>query len=187
MGAALHVTLLISALLLAEAPTAFAEETTPEAERLARAALDLCMRADTLADGERRGMLRRGLGLAERAVANDEALSRAHFAVFCTLGKLVDLDCIGWRTLTSVRRVRQAAERAVALDPNDVEALVGKGALLTRLPRLLGGDEAEGRRCLTRALEMDPWHATARTYLSRLGTVPVVPAPATLSAVEVAE
>jgi hypothetical protein len=113
-------------------------------------------------------MLRRGLALAERAAARDEGCARAHFAMFCTLGKLVDEEGIGWRTLGSVRRVRAAAERAVVLDPDDVDALVGKGALLLRLPRWLGGDREEAARCLERALAIDPWHAVGRGYLQVL-------------------
>lgn len=184
MGAALHIGVWMSVLLWSVVPGAAADETTPEGERLAHAAVDLCLRADGLGEPARRAMLQRGLVLAERAVAADDAYARAHFAVFCTLGKLVEADGISWRTLGAVRRVRLAAERAVALDPNDVDALVGKGVLLLRLPRLLGGDETEARRCLDRALALDPWHATARAHaLSPARTA----AAASLSAMQPAE
>jgi hypothetical protein len=175
----------MSVLLWSVVPSLAADETTPEGERLAHAAVDLCLRADALDEPARRAMLARGLALAERAVAADARRARAHFAVFCTLGKLVEADGIGWRTLGAVRRVRLAAEQAVALDPLDVDALVGKGVLLLRLPRLLGGDADEARRCLERALMLDPWHATARTYLDTPAAATA--AAASLSAMQPAE
>jgi hypothetical protein len=153
-----------------------------EAERLAAAAVTLCDRADRLAAESRADTLRRGLVLAERAIERDEAVARGHFAVFCTLGKLADGQGIGWRTLASVRRVRDAIERAVALAPDDVDALVGKGALLLRLPRLLGGDRVEAERCLRRAVQIDPWHPAARSYLAQVATPDSPAAPTALSA-----
>jgi hypothetical protein len=46
--------------------------------------------------------------------------------------------------------------------------LVGRGALLLRLPRFLGGDHQEAESCLERALRLDPWHTVARAYLDGL-------------------
>jgi tetratricopeptide (TPR) repeat protein len=136
--------------------------------RLAAASIELCKQAQPLPADEGRALLRRGLALAERAVARNEQDARAQFAVFCNLGKLIELDGIGWGTIGDVRRVRQAAERAVTLAPDDVDALVGRGALLLRLPRFLGGDHEEAERCLERALRLDPWHSVARAYLDGL-------------------
>jgi hypothetical protein len=179
------MSLLISAVLALSPEVARAADA--EADRLAEAAVALCSRADRLTEDDRPAMLRRGLRLAERALARDDGVARAHFAVFCTLGKLVDAQGLGWRTLGSVRRVRTAIERAVALAPDDVDALVGKGALLLRLPRVLGGDAREAEACLIRALQIDPWHATARGYLARLNGGRVLPPPTALSLVSPAE
>jgi tetratricopeptide (TPR) repeat protein len=166
MGAAVRMSLLMSAVLMAgTGPVGAADR---EAERLAEAAIVLCNRADRLTADARPRVLRRGLGLAERAIKRDGTVGRAHFAVFCTLGKLVDLEGVGWRTVGSVRQVRRAIERALALAPDDVDVLVGKGALLLRLPRLLGGDQREAERYLARALEIDPHHVAGRSYLDQL-------------------
>jgi Flp pilus assembly protein TadD len=175
MAAAVHVSLLMSVALVASARPATAAD--PEAEHLAAAAIALCERADRLDVDERPALLHRALDLAERAVARDDTVARAHFAVFCALGKLVDHEGLGWR-------VRSAIERAVALAPDDVDALVGKGALLLRLPRLLGGDREAAERVLRRAVELDPWHAGARRYLAELRGegVPVAPTPVSAGA-----
>jgi hypothetical protein len=182
MAAAVHVSLLMSVALLASARPGTAAD--PEAERLAAAAIALCERADRLDVDERPALLHRALDLAERAVARDDTVARAHFAVFCALGKLVDHEGLGWRTLMAARRVRAAIERAVALAPDDVDALVGKGALLLRLPRLLGGDRKAAECVLRRAVQLDPWHAAARRYLAELRGegVPVAPTPVSAAA-----
>jgi hypothetical protein len=153
-----------------------------DATRLAAASIELCKQAHALPADEGRPILRRGLALAERAVARDDQDGRAQFAVFCNLGKLVELDGIGWGTLSDVRRVREAAARAVELRPDDVDALVGRGALLLRLPRFLGGDHEEAESCLLRALRLDPWHSVARTYLEGLRNDRAAVGPALSSA-----
>jgi hypothetical protein len=179
MGAALRISLVIAAALVAAPGMGVAAD--PEAERLADDSLTLCTRADGLEAGERGPALERALALAERARTRDDHLARAHFAVFCSLGRLVELRGIGLRTLGSVTAVREAIDRAAALAPNDVDVLVGRGALLLRLPRLLGGDTAEAEHCLRHALELDPWHAGARQYLAQLTGEPPVPPSASLS------
>jgi len=175
MGAAAHISLLIATALIALPGVSPAAD--PEAERLAGNALALCTRADRLDAAARPAALERALALAERARSRDERSARAHFAVFCSLGHLVELRGIGFRTLGAVATVRESIERAAALAPNDVDILVGRGALLLRLPRLLGGDSAEAERCLRRALELNPWHAGARQYMARLTGEPIVSRP----------
>jgi len=179
MGTAAHISLLMAMVLLALPGASLAAD--PEAERLAGDALALCTRADRLATDEQPAVLERALSLAEGARERDEHLARAHFAVFCSLGRLVELRGIGWHTLGSVGVVRESIERAAALAPNDVDILVGRGALLLRLPRLLGGDSTEAERCLRRALELDPWHAGARQYMTQLRGEPIVSRPEPIS------
>jgi Tfp pilus assembly protein PilF len=48
-----------------------------------------------------------------------------------------------------------------------VDALVGKGALLMNLPRLLGGSRKKGEALLRRALALDPDLFDARIDLAR--------------------
>jgi len=166
MGVSAHVVLAGAMMLAGSLVPAVAQDR--DAARLAAASIELCKHAQTLPADEGRALLRRGLALAERAVERDDQDGRAQFAVFCNLGKLVELHGIGWGTFSDVRRVREAADRAVALAPDDVDALVGRGALLLRLPRFLGGDHQEAESCLVRALRLDPWHSVARAFLEGL-------------------
>ncbi|HWP64592.1 MAG TPA: hypothetical protein VNO26_01610 [Candidatus Limnocylindria bacterium] len=181
--AAAHVTLLLATALVATGTGArAADREAAEAARLADTAISFCTRADRLEPRERAATLERALELAARATERDDTLARAHFAVFCSLGRLVELRGLGWRTLGAVRRVRAAIDRAAELAPDDVDVLVGRGALLLRLPRFLGGDPEEGERCLRRALTLDPWHASGRQLLTQLtGAAPAAAADADLS------
>ena len=132
------------------------------------AALDLCSDVDEIAEGERDAALARGLALAEAAVATDERDARGHFALFCHLGKRIERSGISFRQLTALRRLRRELDITLALVPGDPDALAAKGALLLKLPRLLGGDAAEAEVLLRRALEAEPDNTAARCYLAEV-------------------
>lgn len=158
-------TLIAATMLVALAASAQAE---PVATADAREALERCYDADRLAEDARREALERGLVIAERAVASAPDDPTAHFAAFCLRGKRVELDGLSFRLLGEVRRVREHVDRALALAPDWPTALAGKGAMLMTLPRLLGGDAAEGERLLRRAIALDPTSDGARDTLARL-------------------
>jgi hypothetical protein len=117
----------------------------------ARRALHVCARADHATPVQREVLLERGLRLAERAVQMDANDAHAHFAVFCTLGKLAERKPVGIETMKTVRRLRREVDRTLELEPEYVPALIGKAEMLLRLPRWLGGDPDEAQRCLERA------------------------------------
>src|SRR6185436_14039748 len=64
---------------------------------------------------------------------------------------------------SALRESLAEAEAAIAADDGD--GLAGKGALLLNLPRLLGGDAAEGERLVRRALAIDPDYLGPRLTL----------------------
>jgi len=118
---------------------------------VARRALQVCERADHATPAQREVLLTRGLRLAERAVEMDGDDAHAHFAIFCTLGKLAERKPVGIETVKTVRRLRQEVDRTLELAPEYIPALIGKAEMLLRLPRWLGGDPDEAQRCLERA------------------------------------
>lgn len=128
---------------------------------VAQDALALCRLADALHGAARARTLSHSLALAEAAVRTSPESADAHFAVFCALGKQLEERGIGWRALADLRRVRRAVDRALEIDPNHVDALIGKSLMLSRLPRMFGGDPAEARRCLERAYRRAPAHPVA--------------------------
>jgi hypothetical protein len=141
------------------------------ADDLASEALRLCEDAERADPSVRDAMLARGVSLAEQAVAADDHDARAHFALFCTQARQVEAAGLSLGSMFTVRRLHRMVDRALALDPDYVDALVAKAGMLRRLPRLFGGDQAEANRCLTRALALDPSHPVGRRYAVADGLV----------------
>src|SRR6266550_1825011 len=112
----------------------------------AAAALERCAAADHAHGTARADLLQQALALAEEAVDADDADARAHFAVFCALGKQMRAAGLSVFNLGKLRRVRREIDRALELAPDSADALVGKGSLLRAMPRLLGGDLREAGR-----------------------------------------
>jgi hypothetical protein len=160
MTRAIRPLLLAAALSLPQAATA-----VPPGTPASIAALAHCDAIDELADAERDAALVRGLAMAEAAVAADAHDARAHFALFCHLGKRMERAGISLRQITDLRRLKRELDLTLTLAPGDPDALIAKGALLLKLPRLLGGDSDEAETLLRQALVVEPDNDTARCYL----------------------
>lgn len=132
-------------------------------------ALTLCNRADGVQGDAREAMLDRALDAAERAVAANDADADAHFAVFCALGKQLRDEGFALSAIGKLKRAHAEVDRALAIDPDHVPALIGKGAALIETPAIAGGDAERGRELLRRALELDPENMAAHLYLRRAG------------------
>ena len=156
----------MAAVLATAALASVAAAADPPGSPRANEALALCNRAQKAPADQRRPLLERGLTLAEEAIAADERDAKAHFAVFCNLGKQMRLRGVGVRSLLDVRRLRHEVDRTIELAPDYTDALRGKGALLIDLPRVLGGDPKEGERFLRAALGVDPDDVDARLALA---------------------
>lgn len=143
----------------------FARDTTGSS--VAREAVALCLDAARADDERRAALLQRGLERAERAVAESPDDAKAHFAVFCNLGRQLEDDGASLAGIAKVSRLQSAIDRALALEPGFVDALTAKGAFLVKLPTLLGGDADEGERLLRRAVQLAPDHAPARLELAK--------------------
>jgi tetratricopeptide (TPR) repeat protein len=149
--------------LLAAVPAAAVD---PPGTPASREALALCHRAAGLPAAERADVLAQSLARADAAVAEKPDDALAHFARFCALGEQAKLAGKSISSLTKARAMRQAVDRAIELEPDFQDALFGKGSLLLGLPRLLGGDAAEGERLVRRALAIDPDYVSARIALA---------------------
>lgn len=135
---------------------------------LAREAVELCMRAGSAsADEERVKLIERGLATAEQAVQASESDPKAHFAVFCNLGRKLELEGAGLSSLKQIERLKSEIDRALALAPEFPDALAGKGAMLVRLPKLMGGDGEAGERLIRKAVELAPDNPAVRLELAK--------------------
>ena len=138
----------------------------PPGTELSRRALARCAAADAASDAERPVILRESLALADRAIEADEHDALAHFAAFCALGRQLRIGGLSLAAPLRLRRLRREVDRTLELAPDFPDALAGKGSLLVNLPRVLGGDVAEGERLLRRAIELDPNYLMPRLALA---------------------
>ena len=137
---------------------------------LAVQALALCESVDRIPPADRQATLARldeGVRTSEAAIAADATDARAHLALFCNLGKQLDLAGLSWRVFGRLRRAQIAVDRAHELAPNDPDVLVAKGEMLRHVPAALGGDKALGFTLIRRAVELEPDHVAARLHLAR--------------------
>ena len=141
-------------------------------DSVAGEALALCHEADQVAGSERAAVLTRGLDRAEEAVRANPQDATAHFAVFCNLGKQLDMKRRSGLGLLSMHRDLQRAQReidiALSLAPDSPATLAAKGAMLAELPRFFGGDHEEGLHLLRRARTLEPDDPQIRLMLARV-------------------
>jgi cytochrome c-type biogenesis protein CcmH/NrfG len=151
--------------------TAARPAVASEASRAkAKEAMQLCSDVERLpADDKEKKLdvLARGIAAGQAAVAADDADARAHLALFCNLGKQLELAGLSWRALGRMRAAQAEIDRALELAPADPDVLVAKGQMLRRMPGPLGGDKVLGERLLLRALEIKPDHVEGRLYLAQ--------------------
>ena len=133
-----------------------------------RQALTQCLDSSRIEDdAQREDVLQRGLDAAERAVAENPNDAKAHFAVFCNLGRKLADDGASLAGVANLSRLQSEIDRTLALEPGFVDAIAAKGAFLVKLPSLLGGDADEGERLLRRAVQLARDHAPARLELAK--------------------
>ena len=152
-------------LCLGAPPARAANETAAELAHRARGECEIGREA--VARQTRQHHFERGQALAERAVAADDTIAEAHFALFCNMGELMRLDGEKITSVLGLHRLMAELDRTLALDPDHADALGAKGTLLVRLPRLFGGDVARGEELLRLSVRHDPTSVASRLVLAR--------------------
>jgi cytochrome c-type biogenesis protein CcmH/NrfG len=136
----------------------------------AKEAMQICSEVERVPGDDKQkklDLLADGIVAGQAAVAADDTDARAHLALFCNLGKQLELAGLSWRSLGRLHAAQAEVDRALELAPADPDVLVAKGEMLRRMPGPLGGDKALGERLLRRALEIKPDHVEGRLYLAQ--------------------
>jgi hypothetical protein len=135
---------------------------------VAKQALDECEAGQNADTREaRKQHFEHGEALAAQAVALDDHNASAHFGIVCNLGELLRIDGEKITSVFELRRLLTEVDRTLQLDPNHVDAMATKGNLLVRLPRMLGGNSAEGERLLREVVQRDDAAVTSRITLAK--------------------
>lgn len=137
-----------------------------EAQRLADAALAAQKSGDERQAGWQEEY-ERGIALADRAIELDPGAAAGYYALFVNRGRKAERTGVAWQAI-GVFRLKQLLQKTIELDPRHAHAWEAQGEMLLRLPRLLGGSEAEGERALRRSVELDPKWAKPRLRLAEL-------------------
>lgn len=168
---------LFSLSLGAMVPTANATDvfysSTPGAPPDAARAIRICETIESTPPQERPQMLATAIELADQAVERFPKSPHAQFAVFCSLGRKLETSNNHLQSVFLVRRAHRAIQTALALEPTYVDALVAHGAMLGRLPWMLGGSNSQAESLIRRAISLDaaflPAHRELATLLQAQG------------------
>src|SRR5262245_24759994 len=156
----------VAVLLCVIAGIASAQDSAPELSAVAQKECDLGRAGKGRA--VRLAHFQQSQALAERAVAADDRLADAHFALFCSLGEQIRIDGEGLPSIVGFRRMMAALDRTLELDPAHLDAMSSKATFLVRLPAFLGGDMARGERMLREVIRRDPKAGNARIKLAKV-------------------
>jgi tetratricopeptide (TPR) repeat protein len=156
-------TFLLTALLptLAPAMNGEMDQGVLKAERMLRAAEARELDATAIA------LYRQAISESEAALTRNPNSAGANFVFFAAKGRILLADGLT-KNLIELRELdRKHLDRAIELDPRYFNAIAAKGGVLLDLPRLLGGDPAEGLRLLRRANELNPGGPGTRVSLAK--------------------
>jgi hypothetical protein len=136
---------------------------------LSRQALQQCEEGRAATGREARlAHFEQGQALGEQAIASDEQSADAHFSLFCNLGELLRIDGESLTSVFGFRRMMNELDRALEIDPAHIDGLSAKGALLVKLPGLLGGDSEKGEQLLQYVIKRAPKAVNARLALAKV-------------------
>lgn len=156
--------------LVVSAATAWGSDQAAgqSAEALAKQAIADCMAGQKAKDrASKVALFTRGQELAEKAIKLDDDLVDAHYGRFCNLGESLRVDGEKITSVFKLKDLMNELDKTLALDPNHVEALATKGALLVQLPRLLGGDVPKGEQMLRKVVRLDDNAVNSRIVLAK--------------------
>ena len=111
-------------------------------------AIRICESIDSTPPEERASRIESAVAAAEKSIARFPEDPRSQFALFCSLGRKLETSKNHLRSLFLVRRAH--------------------GAMLRRLPWMLGGDNDRAESLIRRAISLDPAFIPAHRELANL-------------------
>ena len=106
--------------------------------------------------------------LAEQAVAVDDRLADAHFALFCGLGEQIRIDGESLSAVFGFRRMMAALDRTLELNLSIWMPFLPRRPSPPGFRSFSAGTVARGERMLRQVIQRDPKVVSARIALARL-------------------
>ena len=154
------------ALLVVDRPAGLAQDSAVE---LSATALQECELGRRAADRNvRLAHFEKSEAIAKQALAQNDQVADAHFALFCSVGEQMRIDGESITSLVHFRRMMKALDRTLELNPDHLDALSSKGTLLVTRPFMMGGNEEQGQQILRRVGQRDPTAINARLALAKV-------------------
>ena len=143
-------------------------EAKESVQGLTSQAMEECQKGRRAKDADSRGAhFDRGRTLAEKAVAVDDKVADAHFALFCNIGERMRANGTVSFSVFEYGSMMDALDETLALNPNHLDALSAKGTILIEVPGFLGGDDEKGEVMLRQVIQEEPESINARMVVAR--------------------
>jgi len=116
---------------------------------------------------ERLAAWRKGLEYGRRAVKMNPAGKEGHFYYMANMGAIAQIRgtlISSWK----FRKIKQAMDKTLALDPDFPPALLARAEYLMEMPGIFGGDKQEAMKICRRVIELDPDHLPTYVCVARL-------------------
>ncbi|NIT14297.1 MAG: tetratricopeptide repeat protein, partial [Candidatus Dadabacteria bacterium] len=109
---------------------------------------------------------KKGSEIAQKAIKLDPSDPNAYFNYVANEASLAKSKGV-FGSVFLVKRLKKGINKVLELDPEHVEGIALKGAILNSIPGLLGGDVKEAESLLRKALALDPHLTSTKIFLAK--------------------
>jgi len=108
----------------------------------------------------------KGSDIAQKAIKADSSNPDAYFYYVANEASLAKSKGI-FGSFFLVKKLKKNVDKVLELNPNHIEGIALKGAILNAIPGIMGGDVKEAESLLRKALAMDPHLTSTKIFLAK--------------------
>lgn len=108
----------------------------------------------------------KGSDIAQKAIKADSSNPDAYFYYVANEASLAKSKGI-FGSFFLVKKLKKNVNKVLELNPNHIEGIALKGAILNSIPGIMGGDVKEAESLLRKALSMDPHLTSTKIFLAK--------------------
>lgn len=115
---------------------------------------------------EKWNRFKKGSEIAQKAIKLTPQNPNAYFYYVANEASLAKSKGI-FGSVFLVKRLKKGVNKVLELNPNHIEGIALKGAILNSIPGILGGNVKEAESLLRKALELDPHLTSTKIFLAK--------------------